>query len=116
MVRISKFVQKSRSLLSERELKPCAFPSLSLSQSLLLFTQNQHPHIQNPPKQAFSSQKIPKEFPKNSQRVPKEFPPKSQKIPKRIPKKIQKNSQKNSQKIQEFPKIIHLAYKLPENI
>ena len=64
------------------------FPCLSLSQSLLLFNQNQHSHIQN----LQSKLSAPKKFPKNSQNSQKN----SQKIPKKFPK--------NSQKIQEFPK------------
>ena len=74
--------------LSARERKPRAssdhFPCLSLSQSLLLFTHNQQPHIQNPQ----SKLSAPKNFPKISQKVPKEL---------------------EFQKIQEFPKFIHLC-------
>ena len=116
----------TKCFLSGREHKPCAasdrFPCLSLSQSLLLFTQNQHPHIQNPLSKLSapikfpnSSQRTPKELPKNSQRVPKNVPKITQKIPKEFPLNSPKIPQK-SQKIQEFPKSIHLTYKLPENI
>jgi len=45
-----------------------------------------------------SSQRIPKEFPKNfqknSQRIPKEFPKNSKKSPKKFPKQLPKNSHK----------------------
>ena len=86
----------------------------SLSPWLSQITQNQHPHIQNPP--TIYSQRIPNEFQKNSQRIPKEIHKNSLRIHKEFPKnsqriliKFSKNTKKipnqNPQSIpKEFPK------------
>ena len=73
-----------------------------IASSQVKITQNQNPHIQNPP--TIHAQRIPIEFSKNSNRILKEFSKNSQRIlinsqtkpinSQRIPKQILKNSQR----------------------